>query len=266
MMSNSMLNDVAVLTSLDEPFLSLAQTVCAQLGALDVQAEPVLVETFCLNPHPSMRSVYVMSNSLAAWTLASSLIRLGVRLLNGEAQVCDMDRRRWKSDLSAFGASTPQWASATTPAALMANWDIGNFPAYVKRADHGRGYVKRVASQGYLSEYFQLECETNRGPWLVERAVGDEVSHKSYVAGDPSNAFFLRNSEIVLDSPEVMSIASVIGDSTGLRMFSFDYVLDDAGIPAVIDVNRFPVYEDNHECWAMVAQHICSQVEAAAFR
>lgn len=249
---------LALLVSPSEPFLNMAQALASLLRGQGVESNVKHVEAFCITPDDETTSVYVMSNLDEAWSLAATLVRLGVGLLNGEAQVCDLERRRWKADLTAMGGNTPRWMSSWLPGPLMANWPGADFPAYLKRGDGGRGDARLFLTQGAMAEYFQT-VESKPCPWLVESALAeDQDVTKTYVIGDARNCFDLLGPGNVPSSASVVSLATLIQATTGLRFFSFDHIPDDSGEPSVIDVNRFPVYAN--KCWPEVAESLAAEL------
>ena len=179
------------------------------------------------------------------------MARTGARLLNGESQICDIERRRWKADLSTLGVRTPEWVSAEFSGPLMSGAETIKFPAYLKRADHGRGFIRYFESIGDLAEYMQLEHVQGTSVRLESEVEGGRIE-KAYVIRNAAEVFVLE-SGVPSPAAALRGLADIIQVACGLSYFSFDVVWDVHGCPFVIDVNRFAVFGNEEVCWARLA-------------
>jgi hypothetical protein len=248
--------DVAIIASLGEPFVNLAESITARFARHGLSSSVLFTEAILLSAAPSPRSAFVVANDRESWRAAAAMEQSGTLLLNGDPRICSLERRHWKATLSANGVQTPTWISAATVGALMSGVGRLRFPAYLKCADHGRALVRYFTSAGDLSEY--LENTNSATPLLLESAIAGDLE-KAYVIGDASTSFTLSGGAPAR-SPYFDSIATRVQELCGLRYFSFDVISGPDG-PFVIDINRFPVYRNDGSCWDRVAEDVGYQLQ-----
>jgi hypothetical protein len=258
---------IAIVFSNQEPYLNLVDDMSRIFGSRGLAVEQVMIETAALPLSRPISAVLVMSNIEEAWRFSAAAIGRGTILCNGDIRACYLERRLWKTYITRMHpAFTPQWISTTSPAQLMHVWPREWFPAFLKPGDSSSGRVVRVADQGDLADRLASSSFTSSSI-LLERSVSDsEATMKVYSIGDQHRAFEYFEDRARRSLPmnsKLLELTRLAQDSSGLRVLSFDYKVDEFEQPQIIDINRFPVFQAWPEAKEIIADYVVTSLQWA---